>query len=595
VDAFDDLWRYIVNNQKHYESHNDIVKPWIPPAALVATLLTTSPACSADPAAASAPPASSQFALADALVSTIQELQGPEGQKLDLITRFDQYVSFRHTPETTQKLTRLFGTTRPYTFARLPNTKNQIAYRATLAPFSQPSQDGSRTEWTELSVKLELDKAARTLALQGNWPSLLVQDKNIRFSARELSLASKQKRRVGDVWFGDSDLKIGSLQFDAASAHLSTTLDDVHAASSVNERANAIEIRHNLTVKSIAVSGERIDGFKLSARLTNIDSATMAELSASGKEVLALLAAKPWADAIRPMLNTLAKAAIERASAIEIDELSARFRGNKASVVGRLSLDGAIEPSLELIPAVLKKLNARFELTVPVAMVQAIASASARKQMSPQQKLLTSKESAAQTDGSKAYVLLGKLVGNGYARVENGVVRSTIEFKGGVLRLLGQEVSWAALRQLAAAEPGTQAGTAAPAPAAAAPGLPAPAAPPVPAPAEPVMVIITAPAATDDGPFKRERRIDGTCKMPDYPEEVVRLDLPLLVSVRFFVDTDGRVRNLTLTQSSPWSWYDRAVLKAAALCAFVPARLDGEPIKVPRTLYVVRESKSARP
>jgi hypothetical protein len=65
-----------------------------------------------------------------------------------------------------------------------------------------------------------------------------------------------------------------------------------------------------------------------------------------------------------------------RGSALEIDEISARYRGNKASIRGRIGLAGAVEADLQDMGALVKKIVASFEIRVPVAMVRDIAGVS---------------------------------------------------------------------------------------------------------------------------------------------------------------------------------------------------------------------------
>jgi TonB family protein len=182
-----------------------------------------------------------------------------------------------------------------------------------------------------------------------------------------------------------------------------------------------------------------------------------------------------------------------------------------------------------------------------------VAGGIARKQLEQQHGGKADPQAAAQMAQTITDVMVGKLINGGFARVENDVIVTTVELRGGKLLANGKEIE-----------------------------LPKP----QPAPNAPV-------GAGDQ--FLQARRIDATCRLPDYPAEVITQDAPLKLTLRFVVGADGRLGQLAVHEASQWPDYDQAALKAAASCTYVPALLKGKPVPVPLQWKVVREPGTVHP
>ncbi|MDB5908851.1 MAG: hypothetical protein JWP34_2965 [Massilia sp.] len=505
------------------------------------------------------PPAAKPSVLMETIMSMARELKVVTDPGPNPVAHYNALANFRHSPETAEKLAKAFGSERPWSMVRVSGPKGQHNYLGKLVPLHYTGKNGGRVDSAELSVRLSLDSAGRTMAMRGAWPLAAMEDKDLRITMRDMTLVGKQKRGFGDLWFGNVQLDFASIKFDAKGPGVSVTMDDIRTSTAFTERPKSMEIAYGVTMKSIEAAGERVDGFKLALRVTNIDKATMVELKAlADKSDAAALSPEQKLAAMKPMMKTLASAAIKHGTAVEIDQISARYLGNTASLKGRVGLEGATEADLDALPALVKKIAARFEIKVPVALVRDISTTIARKQASAQSKGPANPQTVAQIAQGMSDIVLGKLLGNGYARIENDVLLSNIEFRGGVLRINGKEVALPA------------AGPAAPQP--------------------PASV-----GAAVRSTLLQARRIEGRCTLPDYPEEVVRLDQPLSLTLRFMVNADGSLRDLAMAAPSQSPAYDQAVLAAAARCVFIPALRDGKPVAVPMTWQVMRAPGSTRP
>lgn len=529
------------------------MKPALFRAAVAASLFATLPAFSADDARPATEPKSELWS---AFMSAARELQAGDDPKLPMRARLERLQSLRHSPETAARLLPIFGTDRPVTFTPVPAPQGGFGLRATLMPLQYTSPDGMHTDWTELSVTTLLDQTGRKLTMDGNWQSVDTEDKDVRFKVRDIALASSQYEGAGRLWFGSTRLTVGSVAAELKSgAGTRIALEGMHQESVIAERAKTADMRFDTGIKGISVAGEKIEDVRSIVRITNIDKKALADMKAAGEKNQVALAGLPPEQALaaaKPVLKAFARAAIGRGAAIEIDDFSAAYQGIRFSLKGRVSVEGAVEADLDSPAALSKKIVARFELRIPLALVRAVAGAVASKQAASQGGP-DNPQGAAQMGQTLTDVMVGKLVGGGFARVDNDMLVTTIELRGGKLRANGKEV-------------------------------PLPTPKPVPG----------APAAGGEQ-LLQARRIEQSCRLPDYPAEVIRDDAPLELTLRLVVGADGRVGSLAVAKASRWPAYDKAALAAASGCTYIPALSKGKPVPMPTLWRVVREPGSTHP
>jgi TonB family protein len=328
--------------------------------------------------------------------------------------------------------------------------------------------------------------------------------------------------------------------------------------SRVTEKPKTVDMAYESGIKTIAVAGEQVDDLRFAMRFANIDKKAIADLKAAGErqqDQLAKLSPEQQAEAGKVMMLAFGKAALSRGAAIELDDFSASYHGQKAAVKGRVSFPGATAADLNDAKLLMKKLVARLEVRVPIALVREIAGTVVARQAA-QQGGATDPQSIAQLRESATDVVIGKLVGGGFARVENDVLVSTIEWRSGVLTANGKPVP------LPAPQPGSKA------PVAMAPG---------------------------PGTVLQARLVEGSCTLPAYPDEVIAGDRPLKVRVDMTVGVDGRVKRAAIGQPSGFAGYDSALQEAVQQCTYIPALRDGKPIEVSVSRQIVRAPGARQP
>ncbi|MFC5476914.1 DUF945 family protein [Massilia suwonensis] len=518
--------------------------------AIAATLLAAPLVHAADDAAK--PPRPAPPLGVQAFTAAAHEMQNAMVAGADLTRNFDRLVDFQHTPETAKLLADAFGNERPWSVEKRGNEQGKTSYRFLLAPLHTTTSAGNTLVWDAFPIDFRVDNAARSVDYRGSWPSLSFEDKDARLTLRDGSLSGKQRRGGGDVWYGTLRGDLASMQFEHKANKMSLLMRELWIDGRVDERPRTVDMAYGFGIKAIEVAGERIDDVKMNMRFVNIEKAAMVAMRAAEKKMSAQkVATSDNLNAVMPFFKQLMRGAAKNKTALVIDEMSVGYHGHRALLRGRVSFGpGADRADLETLA---KRIDARFTVKVPLALVREAALVVVRQQMAAAAKAQpqAQPQDAAALAASATDAIVGKLLGNGYARLEDDALVSTIEFRKGVLRVNGKQVE-----------------------------LPKPPKAPVPA---------------DATGFMQSRRIEESCTLPDYPAEVLAQDRAIALALDYVVNADGTLRDVKVTRPSGFPDYDRALLKAFSRCRFIPALRDGKPVEHPAIFVVSREAGSVRP
>jgi hypothetical protein len=520
-------------------------------AALLAAL--PAPAADEKPAVKPAP------ALA-AIQALLRELQQAGDSKLPATVRMERMAARRPSSDTAERLRTVFGTDTLYTLARQPSTPQRIDWRLTVPPLHHAPAGATAFDWSEGRIDFQYNPAGTTAVMHGSWDMLAAQDARMRFAARGMTLDSRERRGADRLWYGTARMAAAGVSVLAAQDNVAIELLAPSLAVAVVDRGKTGDIGYDLRLGRIEAAGERVEDVRLALRVVKLDKAALAALSdagARGGTGSDTGTPQQQAALLKPILRELGATMIARGTALDIDEISARYHGIKAVIKGRVALQGATQADLADPKALFGKIGARFDVRIPIAMVRAIATTVAARQAAQQGKT-SDPQSVAQLGQSMTDVVVGKLLGGGFARLDNDVLLSTVEWRGGVLLANGKPVP-----------------------------LPTPAAP---AAAQPPVALRA--RGTD---VLQARRIDGSCTLPDYPDDVVRQDLALEARFAFVVTAEGKVQAAGVASASAFPDYDRAVAAALATCTYAPALRDGKPFDLATSWRLVRVPGTQRP
>lgn len=515
-------------------------------AALASPLLLAVSAAAPGPMPSPGPSLSTSPAMV-ALQALLRELSHPEDRLLPATARMEKLAAQAPSPATADKLRAAFGTDRLVTIERQPAVPGHVDWRVTIPALRYAPPQGAAFDWTEGRFDVRMDPAGTTAVTRGAWPSLAAEGATLRMALRGFALDSDQHRGGGGLWYGTTRIDIAGLDVQPKGAGQALAATGLHTEIRFTEQPKTADVAYDNRIDRIAVGGEQIDAVHVGLRFSHIDKAALAELAdlgaARGAQTDPATPSTPAqrAAAAKPLLRSFAKAALAPGAALDIDDISARYHGEKVALKGRVTLDGATPADLDTAGALFKKIVARFELRVPIALVREVAGTIVAQQ-SAQQGTPADPDTLARLGQSATDVVVGKLTGGGYARVEDEVLVSTIEWRAGALRANGKPV---ALGMPPGMMGGPQASTA--------PG-------------------------TAAVPMLQARRIEDSCTLPDYPAEVIRLDQPLSFVAQVIVGADGKVKRVAPAKASAYPEYDRAVLAALAQCRYIPALRGGTAI-----------------
>lgn len=501
---------------------------------------------------ANKPAAKAQPVMLQAFTAAIQEMKQAIDDDAHPNTNFEKLMNFQHSPETVKLLVEAFGTERPWGLEKGGVVDGKTVWHSPLFALRRTTPSGGTVEWSELTTDVLVAADGKTMEFRAAWPSFSYEDKDARFTLRDGALTGTQRRGGGKLWYGNVQGSLASVQVEGVKQPFSMSMRDLRLTTRMDERARTVEMTQKFGIKAIEFAGERIDDFTLDVRIANIEKAALVAAQAADKKLSAKQAAsREDLSALMPLLKSFVRGAAKHKTALVIDEMSLAFHGHKAMLKGRVGLDAVKDADLADMSKVAKRINGRFEIRVPVALVREVALAVARKQAAAANKPQAQPQDLAAAAQSITDVIIGKALGNGFARLENDVLVSTIEFRGGVLRVNGKKID-----------------------------LPKPARAPVPA------------AAAN---YMQSRRVTDSCTLPDYPAEVVEKDAALAVTLEYVVDPEGQLRAVHLAQPSGFSAFDGALLQAFKACRFIPALKDGKPVEQTVTQTFRREPGSVRP
>jgi hypothetical protein len=399
----------------------------------------------ATPAAPPKPPEILKPETSATLRAAQKEVQLAVGKEVNVGKMLELYTKFQFSPELQPKLKEIFGTERPFAIQRVANgPKGQINYVGGLAPYIYLQGNGTDFTWTEMALKLSTDKAGRALNTDSTWPSLMVTRPGGSLSLNDISMTTRAVYGADQVGYGTALIKVGSVVVrDSApgSREIKEAMrfEGIEGKSDVRRRGAMAEIVYSNTIKAIVVGDERVERSNFAFRITNVPAKALADMN---KQLRDQQGANMEDEAqVKRTLKTLTdfgKRLVTAGATLFIDDISAAYHGNVASLKGRVSFQKVVEADFSNFNALMKKIVAHFEVRVPVALVRDVARVFAGKSVDP-----SSPDAAKQIDaGADAVVsmVVGKTVSGGFGVVVQDELRTVIDIKDGKVTVNGKPI-----------------------------------------------------------------------------------------------------------------------------------------------------------
>lgn len=489
-----------------------------------------------------------------AVVSALRELGVALEDSGNLARNLDRLKDFRFKPATAEALHESLGTDHLWTLE-----KRGSAYRLAFLPVRHTLESGASIAWSEFPIDIHVDQTGKRMRYEGAWPELGFEDAGTRAAMRDLELRGEQRIGAGRLWYGDVGIRIASATVASKKEgqQVAMLMEGLDFSSHTRERGALVDVSQKLGLKSVSIAGQAVTDVVMDYRVVNLDKKTLVALAETNRRLAVEGKAEEASlDELKRMMRLFGRSAAARGTKLVFDRIAATYGGHTASIRGSLGMKKGPEPDFKDLMKVLRRVDARFEVEVPVALVKAAMTTAARQQAAARQQGAASGAPGPDADAmaqTMTDVVVGKLVGGGYARLDGEVLRTRIEVKDGVIRMNGKKVELPKPPQQQPQQSGRPA-----------PSMPA-------------------------------RMIEGSCTMPDFPQEVVEKDGQLSLTLGAMISEQGAPAAVAVFAPSGYPDYDREAVAAMAGCRYVPALNGNAPVAQPIKLTITREPGAVRP
>ena len=355
----------------------------------------------------------------------------------------DRLVGFQFTPATARLLEAATGSAQPMQLERLGKRDGQDAWRLMMPARQHAPGDGSSVGWSESPTELRVDKSGRRLISTGTWERFDMQDEGMRIALRDMRTSTDQRMGQGKLWFGTLQFGVKHMEFDLQAPGqqgqpLTLMMDGLDFSGRTIEHATTFDIVHRTRIASIGVAGEQLSNLIMNYRLNQVDKKTAIEIAARSRKTALQESGNDEKAELLAMLRDLARASNKAGTALTIERISADYGGHTFTLQGRLALKGAKESDFDDLAQLFKRLDATYDIAVPVALIKAGALSASKRRMAAAGSTAQDPVLMAQT---MTDAVVGKLLGEGFAKLDKGVLRATITARGGKVRVNGKEVS----------------------------------------------------------------------------------------------------------------------------------------------------------
>lgn len=391
-----------------------------------------------------APAAPVKSSFITTIAEAASELTEAMGRQHDMVKQLEIYSKFEFSPAMRLKLKDIFGTERPFPVQRINGRKGQVTYAAKMKAHGYLDENATAFSWADLDVKSVVSKGGTVVDTSGTWPLLSIVGTTVSCSIEKSSMDFKHARAKNGLWYGAGGIKTGSLVMravtpGAAGAKELFRVEGFATGASTALRGKLVDMSSGVSVKTIVFGDDRVERVNLGVRMVNMPAQAMADLDRDLRHAQGSgLAPDAQAQVMLTTMKTFGKKALAAGASVMIDDISASYHGNTASIKGRVDFDKVVDADFSAPIELIKKLVARFEVRLPVAMVNDVSRMVAAKQVDA-----AVPDVVGQIDaGAKniAGLVIGKLVNEGFAVMEKGELRSTIGIKGGKLTFNGKAV-----------------------------------------------------------------------------------------------------------------------------------------------------------
>jgi hypothetical protein len=342
--------------------------------------------------------------------------------------RLDQASSRAMSEAEKTALREVFGTEQVLDIRRLPGKGRQAEYSLRI-PGHQLERDGQHTEWQDVQARFSVDASGKRYSSSGAWPGIQLQDKDDTISVANVRFSAQQTRDVSGIWLGKSHADAERISLQSKKAPINVQFEHATVDSNSKRQGKKIDAFAETGASRMLVAGTAIEQLHFAFNLRGMDADTLKTYrEASRQRHAGDMPDKEAAAAdIKQSLAMFRQLALKGGS-VEVSDISGIFEGAKFQIKGRVAMPGLTEADLDSSAKTLAKLDAQLDISLPLPILHAIARGIVH--------VTNEKAGKEQLREQDAYdVMLGKLLGSGYARMEKEKLVAHLEIKHGMLRI----------------------------------------------------------------------------------------------------------------------------------------------------------------
>lgn len=341
--------------------------------------------------------------------------------------RLDQPGPAKPSAAQQEALRQIFGQATPLDIQRLPG-KGAAANYSLHIPGYEHAEDGVKLQWQAISGRINVDANGKRYSANASWPGLQLQLKDVAAQVQEVSYSAQESRDASGLWIGKGRADAQRISLHTDAAPLDLAFEHASFQTDSKRQGKQLEQSIDMAAQRMTVAGTAIDELHIGYRIHHLDIGTLANFRDSTRKLRkADLPAKEMAAASLEQALTMFKELALKGGILELSDLSGSFEGARFQVKGSIATPGATAADLATSDGVLNKLEAHLDITLPTPMLHSIARTIVR---------VTKEKQPGELREQDVYdVLLGKLIGPGYARMENGKLVAHLHIKQGMLRI----------------------------------------------------------------------------------------------------------------------------------------------------------------
>ncbi|KQQ36182.1 hypothetical protein ASF61_08275 [Duganella sp. Leaf126] len=364
------------------------------------------------------------------------ELSVLNPEEPDINKRIAAYNKFSFSPELRPRLKAIFGTDKPLAPRRLPDSRGLQHYQSMLKAGSYQDQQ-VQLGWSDVVFNVDTTRAGNQARYTGTIAALNMAGP-VNADVAGVRFAGRQARASDGLWYGAMNVDVDRIAFKDSTAPM--LLEDLRIKTDLQRRGKFVDLAYGVSVRAAGVGENRVERANFAVRVLGLDAQVIRDFTRlAGAPQLQQLAPDARSEVMLRKLKDMGVAVLKRGIEVVIDDISAAWHGQVASLRGRIGFAGASEAELRSLPAILKKLLVRLEVRVPTPIVDALSAFAASKAVAPETPDRAQKLVAVQRQVYEK--VMGDIRQSGMAVVGKDEITTVIEFKDSTLTMNGKRVS----------------------------------------------------------------------------------------------------------------------------------------------------------